>query len=312
MSMDSSHDWCITVLGSEGDAAGPRRRIKQIASAHGIVGEASAMTTFPVGTVTHAWRLPIRLEESRIPALRDALKALDINTCDAVLHPAELHWSRFKLAVFDLDSTLIACEGIVELAAMMNIGEKVSAITESAMRGEIDFQQSFRKRISLLRGLEESRVRELATSVSLTAGAELLLRTLIKAGYRTAIATGGFDFIASRLQSEIGVHDFCANSLEFSNGRLTGEITTRIIDAEGKAEFVRHLAKRHGIPLSEVVVIGDGANDIPMMRAARLSVAYHAKPKVVEAASCSLSHAGLDGVLYLLQLDGEAVQRLTR
>lgn len=310
--MDSLHNWCITLIAADGDVAALEHRVRDILRPQGDASDTKAMVPFPGGTVAHASRLQCRLEETQVSAVRNELKSLDVQGCDAVLHPAELHWSRFKLAVFDLDSTLIACEGIVELAAMMNVCEKVSEITEAAMRGEIDFEQSFRKRISLLRGLEESRVLALANSVKLTPGAKLLVGTLSRAGYRTAIATGGFDFIASRLQSEIGVHDFCANSLEFSNGRLTGEINTRIIDAEGKAEFVRHLAKRHGISLSEVLVMGDGANDIPMMSMAGLSVAYHAKPKVKEAATCSLLQVGLDGVLYLLQLDGEAVSRLTR
>lgn len=315
MGMDTAQDWCVTLLAKAKDSAPIadfERQVKgEIAENAGSGQVSCILAPLPSGTIAETKRITFSIGDDSLSALQKSLNGLFSKSLDAVLHPASLHWSQYKLIVLDLDSTLVTCEGIDELAKMMGIGEKVAEITSSAMRGEIDFQQSFRKRVALLRGLEFERVLDFAKTVEVTAGATLLLRTLKSAGYKTAIATGGFDLIASRLQRELCIDDFCANTLEVADGRLTGEVKTTIIDGAGKAEFVSRLAKQQGIALSEVIVVGDGANDIPMMQLAGLSIAFHGKPKVQEAATCAVRNGGLDALLYILQLDGKEVSALT-
>ena len=298
----SGQQWCATVqLAASSDVQADLR------SARGALQEIAKrdlkeieLRTHDVGTVRHAVRIPFSSEEDALIDLRARAAQLGF---DLILHSPGEHWRNYKLIVFDLDSTLITCEGIDEFAAMMGVGERVSQITAAAMRGELDFEQSFRRRIALLRGLSHQRVTAFVEQVKFTPGAELLIRTLKQHGYRTAIASGGFDLIATRLQRELGIDDFCANCLDIADGCATGEVPTRIIDGQAKRAFVLELAARHGISAEQVIVVGDGANDIPMMQVAGLSVAFHGKPKVVEQAKIAVRHVGLDGLLYVLQLD---------
>jgi len=205
-----------------------------------------------------------------------------------------------RLFAFDMDSTLIQGEVIDELARMARVGDRVAAITESAMRGEIEFRESFRRRVALLKGLPAERVYELVGRIPLAEGAEQLIRTLKKLGYKTAILSGGFTFFAEHLKERFGIDYVFANALEMENGVVTGEVSGRIIDGSAKAELLQTIAEREGISLGQVIAVGDGANDLPMLNLAGMGIAFRAKPLVRESADHSLTHLGLDSLLYLI------------
>jgi phosphoserine phosphatase len=207
-----------------------------------------------------------------------------------------------RLVVFDMDSTLIDAEVIDELAKAAGVGEQVAAITERAMRGELDFQESFRERMALLKGLPESTLEEIGKTLRLTEGAETLITQLRRLGYKTAILSGGFTYFAERLQKRLGIDYVYANSLPVKDGVVTGEVELPIVDGQRKADLLRELAQREGISLEQTIAVGDGANDLPMLSIAGLGVAFRAKPLVKQSAKQSISNLGLDGILYLLGL----------
>ncbi len=206
-----------------------------------------------------------------------------------------------RLVCFDMDSTLIQAECIVELAKKHGVGDKVHEITEAAMRGELDFNQSFKKRVGLLKGLDESVMREIAENLPITEGAERLISTLKDLGYKVAVLSGGFMYFGNYLQKKLGIDYVYANDLEIGeDGKLTGKHLGEIVNGEKKAQLMKLLAQVEGIKMEQVIAVGDGANDLPMINAAGLGVAFHAKPLVKESASHSISTIGLDGILYLL------------
>jgi phosphoserine phosphatase len=205
-----------------------------------------------------------------------------------------------RLVAFDMDSTLIQAEVIDQLARLAGVGEQVAAITESAMRGELDFQQSFRKRVGLLKGLPAAALDQVIASVPLTDGAERLISTLRRLGYKTAILSGGFTFFGRHLQAKLGIDHLRANELEIEDGLVTGRVVSEIVDGQAKARHLRAIAEREGISLEQTIAVGDGANDLPMLNIAGLGVAFRAKPIVRESARHSISTLGLDGILYLL------------
>jgi phosphoserine phosphatase len=206
-----------------------------------------------------------------------------------------------RLFCFDMDSTLIQGETIDELAKMAGVADRVVAITASAMRGEIEFPESFRRRMALLAGLPESRVLEVIGRIPLMEGAERLFRTLKARGAKTAILSGGFTFFGAYLKEKLGVDYVYANELDVdSDGYVTGEVRGRIVDGARKAALLVEIAGWENIPLAQVVAVGDGANDLPMLRLAGMGVAFHAKPVVRASAAYAMTHVGLDGLLYLL------------
>ncbi|HTV04734.1 MAG TPA: phosphoserine phosphatase SerB [Acidobacteriaceae bacterium] len=205
-----------------------------------------------------------------------------------------------RLFAFDMDSTLIQGEVIDELAKMAGVADKVVKITESAMRGEIEFQESFRRRVALLKGLPEPRVCELIGRIPLAEGAERLFSTLKTLGYRTAILSGGFTFFARHLQQRFGIDYIFANELEFANGEVTGEVTGQIVDGARKAALLKEIAAKEHISLEQVIAVGDGANDLPMLNLAGMGIAFRAKLLVRQSAGHSLTQLGLDGLLYLI------------
>lgn len=207
-----------------------------------------------------------------------------------------------RLVAFDMDSTLIQMEVIDELARLANAGEKVAAITAAAMRGELDFESSLRRRLALLKGLPERAIVDLGSRLPITPGAHRLLRTLKLLGYKTAIISGGFRCFATRLQQELGFDFVCANELALHDGMITGEAVGEVVTARRKADALQEIAAAEGLSMEQTIAIGDGANDLPMLSVAGLGIAFHAKPVVRERAQHSISRMGLDALLYLLGL----------
>lgn len=205
-----------------------------------------------------------------------------------------------RLVVFDMDSTLIQIEVIDELAKARGVGDEVVKITESAMRGELDFKQSFTKRLSLLQGLEEKKVEKIGEAIPLTDGAERLISTLKKLGYKTAIVSGGFTYFGNILKQKLGIDYVFANELEIVNGVVTGKVKGDIVDGNRKAELLKEIAAKENISLEQTIAVGDGANDLPMLNLAGLGIAFNAKPIVRQTAKQSISTLGLDGILYLI------------
>lgn len=217
-----------------------------------------------------------------------------------------------RLVCFDMDSTLIQAEVIDELAAEAGVGDQVAEITEAAMRGEIDFKESFRRRMALLEGMDESVLAGVAERLPITEGAERLICNLKRLGYKVAILSGGFTYFAEYLQRKFGIDYVYANHLEFENGKLTGRVTGEIVDGQRKAELLREIAKKERVELEQVIAVGDGANDLPMLSIAGLGIAFHAKPIVKEKARHSIATLGLDGILYLLGMRDQDVETLSR
>jgi len=205
-----------------------------------------------------------------------------------------------RLVCFDMDSTLIQTEVIDKLAEVAGVGEEVKAITKSAMEGEIDFKESFIKRMRLLKGLSEEVLHDVAVNLPITKGARRLIDTLKSYGFKTAIISGGFTYFGHYLQKELGIDYVYANQLEIKNGVLTGGYLGEIVDGNKKAEYLKEIVKIEGIDISQTIAVGDGANDLQMLNLAGLGIAFHAKPKVKDNAQNSISSIGLDGVLYLL------------
>lgn len=205
-----------------------------------------------------------------------------------------------RLVCFDMDSTLIGTEVIDELAERAGVGQRVREITEWAMRGEIDFRESFTERVALLKGLDESVMREIAENLPITEGVDRMMTVLKRTGYKTAILSGGFTYFGNYLKQRFGFDYVYANDLEIVDGKLTGNYLGEIVDGRRKAELLRLIAQVENVNIKQTIAVGDGANDLPMLSAAGLGIAFHAKPKVKANAGQSLSTIGLDGLLYFL------------
>jgi phosphoserine phosphatase len=228
---------------------------------------------------------------------------------DISFHVDNIYRRNRKLVVFDMDSTLIQAEVIVELAKLAGVGDQVNQITEAAMRGEIDFKESFRQRVALLKGLEEEKLLRLTKQLPLTDGADLVVKTLKGLGYKIGILSGGFRFVGEYLKNKLGIDYVFANELDIKNGVVTGHVVGEIVDGEMKAELLRKLAEQENIALEQTIAVGDGANDLPMISIAGLGVAFNAKPVVREKAANAISSVGLDGLLYLIGIHDREIKQ---
>ena len=238
--------------------------------------------------------------KNRINVQRDLVELSSELNVDISFQEDNIYRRNRRLICFDMDSTLIETEVIDELADRAGVGQEVRAITESAMRGEIDFQESFTQRVSLLKGLEESVLKEIAENLPIMDGADKLMSVLKRTGFKIAILSGGFTYFGECLKKRFGVDYVYANELEIVDGKLTGRYIGDIVDGKRKAELLRLIAQVEHIDLQQTIAVGDGANDLPMIDLAGLGIAFHAKPKVKASAGQSISTIGLDGILYFL------------
>ncbi|HSO12776.1 MAG TPA: phosphoserine phosphatase SerB [Anaerolineales bacterium] len=240
---------------------------------------------------------------ANLPALRrEFMELADEIDVDIAYQENNVYRRNRRLVAFDMDSTLIQAEVIDELAKRAGVGKQVAGITERAMRGEMDFKESLRQRVALLKGLPESALGEVAATMQLTEGVERLMSSLKKLGYKTAILSGGFTYFGRALQRRFGFDYVFANDLEIKNGLITGCISGEIVDGERKASLLANIAKHEGFSLEQTIAVGDGANDLPMLSIAGLGIAFRAKPIVKESAKQSLNTLGLDSILYLMGL----------
>ncbi len=228
---------------------------------------------------------------------------------DISFHMDNIYRHARKLIVFDMDSTLIQCEVIDELAKHAGVGEQVAQITGAAMNGEMDFKESFTRRLALLKGLDEKFLAEVIKTLELTEGAQLVVNTLKKLGYKLGIISGGFDYFGKYLQNKLGLDYVFTNGLEIKDGKITGDVTGDIIDGPKKAEILKTIAIVENINLEQTIAVGDGSNDLPMLSIAGLGIAFHAKPIVKKKAQKAISSVGLDGLLYLMGISEKEIQQ---
>ena len=264
---------------------------------------AQAEQTSPVTTIRWIVTLELDSDISDLPQRIKQIAANNLYHVDVNVMPLATLVRPHKLALFDMDSTLIEQEVIVELAKKAGIGEQVDTITESAMRGEIDFAQSFTRRVALLKGLSSEVLEDIiANHITFSPGAKRLISALKNHGYYVVLVSGGFNYFAEYVKNSLGMDESYANDLDIVDNLVTGEITSAIVDGKRKAEILQAVAQRLGIKLSETVAVGDGANDLPMLGLADIGIAYRAKPIVRDQADYAVTVAGLDGVMTVLGL----------
>jgi phosphoserine phosphatase len=302
----SKQRYIINILG-ETLAAAQIAAVTQVMSAQNLnidsiirlTGRASVVEVaeYPRSCVQLAVTGEIQDKQKMTASFMDISRNLDV---DISFQEDNIYRRNRRLVCFDMDSTLIQTEVIDELAMLAGVGDEVKAITESAMNGEIDFKESFIKRMALLEGLSESVLQNVAENLPITKGAHRLMKALKYYGYKTAILSGGFTYFGKYLQKELGIDYVYANQLEIIDGKLTGKYLGEIVDGDKKAQYLKTIAEKEGLHINQTIAVGDGANDLPMLNLAGLGIAFHAKPKVKENAATSISSLGLDGVLYLL------------
>ena len=293
----------VTVIGAPLKASAMAAIAGRIADCGGNIDRIERMARYPVTA--------IEIHVSGAPPERlRALLAADAaqHRIDVAVQPANLLRHGMRLIVMDVDSTLIQGEVIEMLAGHAGHGDQVAAITEQAMRGELDFEESLRARVRLLAGLDAGALDEVYDAIVINPGARTMVRTLRRLGYRFAIVSGGFSQITDRLAADLGIHRARANTLEIVDGKLTGEVIGDVVDRAGKAQALREFAADLGVAEASTIAIGDGANDLDMLALSGLGIAYNAKPVVREAADAALNVPYLDVILFLLGISREEVE----
>lgn len=299
-SRDRAH---VTVIGAPLKASAMAAIAGRIADCGGNIDRIERMARYPVTAIElhTSGAAPDRLRT--LLAIEAARHGIDV-----AVQPASLLRHGVRLIVMDVDSTLIQGEVIEMLAEHAGYGPEVADVTERAMRGELDFEQSLRARVKLLAGLDASVLDEVYDAIVVNPGARTMVRTLRRLGYRFAIVSGGFSQITDRLAEDLGIHRARANTLEIVDGKLTGEVVGPVVDRAGKAQALREFAADLGVPEAATIAIGDGANDLDMLDAAGLGIAYNARPVVREAADTSLNVPYLDTIMYLLGISREEIE----
>ena len=301
------HRWIITILGR-------RTTAKQIAAVAKVVSD-QKLNIDAIQRLTG--RMPLHEDEEaksksciefsvrgtpidKEQMQKDLMELASALDFDVSMQEDTIYRRSRRLICFDMDSTLIETEVIDELAIKAGVGDEVKAITEAAMRGEVDFNESFVQRVALLKGLDVSVMREIAENLPMSEGIERLMTVLKRTGYKIAILSGGFTYFGNYLKQKFGIDYVYANELEVEDGKLTGRHLGDIVDGKRKAELLRLIAQVENVNIMQTIALGDGANDLPMLSTAGLGIAYHAKPKVKADAKQSISTIGIDGVLYFM------------
>ncbi|HVJ07295.1 MAG TPA: phosphoserine phosphatase SerB [Acidisarcina sp.] len=296
----------VTILG-RAITARHISRVSSIIADHGLNIDSIERLSGRLSLAVHTPKAKacVELRVSGTATAEAAMRAAFLSTAqeltiDIAIQRESIFRRNRRLFAFDMDSTLIQGEVIDELAKMAGVADQVVKITESAMRGEIEFKESFTRRVGLLRGLPQARVEELLGTIPLVEGAEHLITTLKLLGYKTAILSGGFTFFARHLQERLGIDYVFANELDIVDGKVTGEVKTEVVDGAKKAQLLQQIARQENISLEQVVAVGDGANDLPMLSLAGMGIAFRAKPLVRQSADQAVSFLGLDSLLYLI------------
>ena len=299
--------YIVTLLGREVTAA-EIAEVSALIARHGLNIDAIKRLTGrmplegPTGKYCIELSIRGQLSNDERLAFQQELMSRSGSGLDISFQKDDIYRRSRRLICFDMDSTLIGTECIDELAERAGVGDQVKAITESAMRGEIDFKESFTRRVALLKGLDVSVMEDIAKNMPFNEGLERMMRILKMVGYKTAILSGGFTYFGNYLKQKFGFDYVYANELEIEDGKLTGRYQGEVVDGKRKAELLKFLCQVEGINQEQSVAVGDGANDLPMLGLAGLGIAYHAKPKVKATADQNLSTIGLDGILYFLGL----------
>ncbi|KRB73939.1 phosphoserine phosphatase [Nocardioides sp. Root190] len=292
----------VTIIGTPLKASAMAAIAGRIADLGGNIDRIERMARYPVTAIE------LHVSGAAPDRLRTLLATEAArNGIDVAVQPANMLRHGVRLIVMDVDSTLIQGEVIEMLAEHAGYGAEVAEVTELAMRGDLDFEQSLRARVKLLAGLDASVLDEVYDAIVVNPGARTMVRTLRRLGYRFAIVSGGFSQITDRLAADLGIHRARANTLEIIDGKLTGEVVGQVVDRAGKAQALREFAADLGVPEAATIAIGDGANDLDMLDAAGLGIAYNARPVVREAADTSLNVPYLDTIMYLLGISREEI-----